>query len=166
MMMAQQTAWPAELESDYPTHLNSTLGTVYDERNQQRSFISGGNGGRRGGDTDYPIYTGTKCTTTKKIEHGSTILDRRQRQTIEWHHANSPKKQKFKSTPSAGNVMATVFFDSEGLLLVYIMPHGTTIQVRLSRVRRHREKQDVLLLHDNAQPYVSHKTTDQITKFG
>ncbi|KAJ4444138.1 hypothetical protein ANN_05927 [Periplaneta americana] len=62
--------------------------------------------------------------------------------------------------------MATVFFDSEGLLLVDIIPLGTTInsdgyvatlkklQVRLSRVRRHREKQDVLLLHDNAQPYV------------
>ncbi|KAJ4449547.1 hypothetical protein ANN_00948 [Periplaneta americana] len=69
-------------------------------------------------------------------------------------------------------------FDSEGLLLVDIMPHGTTInsdgyvatlkklQVRLSRVRRHREKQDVMLLHDNTQPYVSHKTTDQIRKFG
>ncbi|KAJ4450091.1 hypothetical protein ANN_01498 [Periplaneta americana] len=64
------------------------------------------------------------------------------------------------------------------LLLVDIMPHGTNInsdgyvatlkklQVRLSRVRRHREKQDVLLLHDNAQPYVSHKTTDEIIKFG
>ncbi|KAJ4441043.1 hypothetical protein ANN_10892 [Periplaneta americana] len=63
---------------------------------------------------------------------------------------------------------------AKGLLLVDIMPHGTTIhsdtyvatlkklQARLSRVRRHREKQDVLLLHDNAQPYVSHKTTDQI----
>ncbi|KAJ4432433.1 hypothetical protein ANN_21052 [Periplaneta americana] len=47
----------------------------------------------------------------------------------------------------------------EGLLLVDIMPHGTTInsdayvatlkklQVRLSHVRRHWEKQDVLLLH-------------------
>ncbi|KAJ4444955.1 hypothetical protein ANN_06754 [Periplaneta americana] len=66
----------------------------------------------------------------------------------------------------------------EGLLLVDIMPHGTTInsdgyvatlkklQVRQSRVRRHRENQDVLLLHDNAQPYVSHKTTGQIRKFG
>ncbi|KAJ4444974.1 hypothetical protein ANN_06773 [Periplaneta americana] len=74
--------------------------------------------------------------------------------------------------------MATVFFDSQGLLLVDIMPHGTTInsdayvatlkklQARLSRVRRHREKQDVLLLYDNAQLYVSHKTTDQIRKFG
>ncbi|KAJ4437936.1 hypothetical protein ANN_13875 [Periplaneta americana] len=66
----------------------------------------------------------------------------------------------------------------EGLLLVAIMPHGTTInsdayvatlkklQARLSCVRQHREKQDVLLLHDNAQPYVSLKTTDQIRKFG
>ncbi|KAJ4436405.1 hypothetical protein ANN_19037 [Periplaneta americana] len=65
----------------------------------------------------------------------------------------------------------------EGLLLVDIMPHGTTInsdayvatlkklQARLSRVRLHREKQDVLLLHEKAQPYVSHKTTDQIRKF-
>ncbi|KAJ4444986.1 hypothetical protein ANN_06785 [Periplaneta americana] len=53
---------------------------------------------------------------------------------------------------------------TEGLLLVDIIPHGTTInsdgyvatlkklQARLSRVRRHRKKQDVLLLHDNAQP--------------
>ncbi|KAJ4428415.1 hypothetical protein ANN_24452 [Periplaneta americana] len=67
---------------------------------------------------------------------------------------------------------------TEGLLLMDIMPHGTTInsdayvatlkklQAPLSRVRRHREKLDVLLLHDNAQPYVSHKTTDQIRKFG
>ncbi|KAJ4440418.1 hypothetical protein ANN_08559 [Periplaneta americana] len=73
---------------------------------------------------------------------------------------------------------STKLITKEGLLLVDIMPHGTTInsdayvatlkklQVRLSRVRRHREKQDVLLLHDNAQPYVSHKITDQIRKFG
>ncbi|KAJ4446302.1 hypothetical protein ANN_12997 [Periplaneta americana] len=73
---------------------------------------------------------------------------------------------------------AVWWLHTEGLLLVDIMPHGTAInfdgyvatlkklQVRLSRVRRHREKQDVLLLNDNAQPYVSHKTTDQIRKFG
>ncbi|KAJ4426323.1 hypothetical protein ANN_27137 [Periplaneta americana] len=79
---------------------------------------------------------------------------------------------------SRRKVMATVFFDSEGFLLVDIIPHGTTIssdayvatlkklQARMSRVRRHREKQDVLLLHDNARSYVSHKTTDQIRKLG
>ncbi|KAJ4429260.1 hypothetical protein ANN_26263 [Periplaneta americana] len=58
------------------------------------------------------------------------------------------------------------------LLLVDIMPHGTTInsdayvttlkklQARLSHVQPHREKQNVLLLHDNAWQHVSHKTTD------
>ncbi|KAJ4451319.1 hypothetical protein ANN_02780 [Periplaneta americana] len=75
-------------------------------------------------------------------------------------------------------VMATLFFDSEGFLLVDIIPHGTTInsdayvatlkklQARMSRVRPHPEKQDVLLLHDNARSHVSHKTTDQIRKLG
>ncbi|KAJ4433106.1 hypothetical protein ANN_15363 [Periplaneta americana] len=75
--------------------------------------------------------------------------------------------------------MKNVFENNiQRLMLVDIMPHGTTInsdayvatlkklQAGLSRVRRHREKQDVLLFHDNAQPYVSHKTTDQIRKFG
>ncbi|KAJ4441850.1 hypothetical protein ANN_11709 [Periplaneta americana] len=73
----------------------------------------------------------------------------------------------------SGSIGHRVISD-KGLLLVDIMSHGITInsdgyvatlkklQVRLSRVRRHREKQDVLLLHDNAQSYVSHKTTDQV----
>ncbi|KAJ4432976.1 hypothetical protein ANN_15233 [Periplaneta americana] len=68
--------------------------------------------------------------------------------------------------------------DRKGLLLVDIMPHGTTInsdayvatlkklQARLNHVRPDREKQDVLLLHNNARPHVSHKTTDQIRKLG
>jgi hypothetical protein len=49
------------------------------------------------------------------------------RQSMEWHHANSPKEKKFKSAPSAGKVKATVFVDSEGRLLVDIMPQGTTV---------------------------------------
>jgi histone-lysine N-methyltransferase SETMAR len=49
------------------------------------------------------------------------------RQSMEWHPANSPKEKKFKSVPSAGKIMAMVFFDSEGLLLVDIVPQGTTI---------------------------------------
>ncbi|KAJ4430437.1 hypothetical protein ANN_22653 [Periplaneta americana] len=78
----------------------------------------------------------------------------------------------FAESPSSTTIQNNRF------LLVDIMPHRTTInydayvatlkklQARLSRVRRHWEKQDVLVLHDNAQPYVSHKTTDQIRKFG
>jgi hypothetical protein len=48
-------------------------------------------------------------------------------QSVEWHHANSPKEKKFKSAPLAGKVMAMVFLDSEGCLLVDIMSQGTTV---------------------------------------
>ena len=63
-------------------------------------------------------------------------------------------------------------------LLVDIVSHGAAtksedyvailkkFQARLCRVRPHRQKQDVLLLHDNARPQVSHKTTGEIIKRG
>jgi hypothetical protein len=46
---------------------------------------------------------------------------------MEWHHANSPRKKKFKAAPLAGKIMVSIFWDSEGLLLVVIMKRGTTI---------------------------------------
>ena len=46
------------------------------------------------------------------------------RQSIEWHHAFSLKRKKFKTASSEGKVIATVFFDSERILLVDIMLHG------------------------------------------
>ncbi|KAJ4444656.1 hypothetical protein ANN_06452 [Periplaneta americana] len=61
-----------------------------------------------------------------------------------------------------GSIGRIGLITKEGLLLVDIMPHRSIInsdayvaalkklKARLSRVRRHREKQDVLLLHDNA----------------
>jgi hypothetical protein len=49
------------------------------------------------------------------------------RQSMEWHHPTSPRRKKFKVTPSAGKVMATVFWDAEGVILVDIMPRGQTI---------------------------------------
>jgi 2-C-methyl-D-erythritol 4-phosphate cytidylyltransferase len=73
--------------------------------------------------------------------------------------------------------MATVFFDSEGLLLVD-KPQETTInsdkyvatlkklQARLCCGRPHQQEHDVLLVHDNARPHVGQKTKDEITKLG
>jgi hypothetical protein len=46
---------------------------------------------------------------------------------VEWHHASFPKKKKFGAAPSAGKIMVTVFWDSEGLLHVAIIIRGTTI---------------------------------------
>ena len=75
--------------------------------------------------------------------------------------------------------MATVFFNS-GLLLVDIMPQGTTLnsdayvatlkklRTRLCRVQSHQQKQDVLLLHDSFPTdmlsHVIRKTTYEIKK--
>jgi Transposase. len=47
-------------------------------------------------------------------------------QSVEWHHPTSPWK-KFKTTPSAGKGMATIFWDAEGLILVDILLCSQTI---------------------------------------
>ena len=92
-----------------------------------------------------------------------------------WHHTTSPRKKKFKVVASAGKVMATVFWDMHGVILVDIMPTGATInsesyvcilQKRLRRIRPTRAMQDVLLRHDNARPHSSLRTMVAITKFG
>jgi histone-lysine N-methyltransferase SETMAR len=100
------------------------------------------------------------------------------RQSMEWHHTTSPRKKKFKVVASAGKVMATVFWDMHGVILVDIMPTGATInsesyvrtlqklQKRLRRIRPTRAMQDVLLQHDNARPHSSLRTMEVITKFG
>jgi hypothetical protein len=63
------------------------------------------------------------------------------RQSVEWHHANSPRKKKVRAAPSAGKVMATVFWDMEGLLLVDIMPKGTT------SIQRHTWRHKQIFMH-------------------
>ena len=64
---------------------------------------------------------------------------------------------KFKSQRSAGKIMATVFWDIEGVILVDFMPKGTTInsdayidtlrklKAKLRRVRPHLDMSKVLL---------------------
>ena len=100
------------------------------------------------------------------------------RQSMEWHHKQSPKKKKFKTVPSAGKVMATVFWDEEGVILLDFLEQGCTInsvryvttlqklKARLKRVRPTKSMEDVLLLHDNARPHTSHHTSQEIEKIG
>jgi hypothetical protein len=49
------------------------------------------------------------------------------RQSMEWHHPQSPRKKKFKITPSARKVMIAVFWDTDGVILVDVMTRGETI---------------------------------------
>jgi len=49
------------------------------------------------------------------------------RQFVEWRHVNSPSKKKFKTLPSAGIVMCTVFWDRKGVSLLDFLKPGQTI---------------------------------------
>jgi hypothetical protein len=50
---------------------------------------------------------------------------------MEWHHSQSPRKKKFKTTTSAGKVMITIFWDTDGVILVDLMARGETINLDL-----------------------------------
>jgi len=79
---------------------------------------------------------------------------------------------------SAGKVMATVFGDEKGLLLLEFVPQKTTItgqtyantitalRVAIKEKRRGKLSADVLLLHDNAPMHMSAKSQAAIRQCG
>jgi len=100
------------------------------------------------------------------------------RQSVEWHHPQSPRKKKFKTTPSAGKVMITVFRDIDVVILVDVMARGETVNLDVYikplqklkqcywQVRPNRNPGDMLIQHDNARPHTSLRTQEAIAKFG
>jgi len=53
-------------------------------------------------------------------------------QSMEWGHTSSPKRpRKYLQTLSARKIMATVFWDMEGVLLVDFLERGSTINSKL-----------------------------------
>ena len=75
----------------------------------------------------------------------------------------SPRPKKFKTHPSAGKVMATVFWDAKGVIMLDFLPKRSTItgvyyanlldQLRTAIREKHRGKlsKGVLLQQDNAR---------------
>lgn len=100
------------------------------------------------------------------------------RQSMEWRHTTSPVRVKAKRTISTRKVMATVFWDRHGVLLVEFMQQGTTINAAaycatLTKLRRAIQNKrrglltsGVLLLHDNARPHSAIHTQNLIRSFG
>lgn len=108
----------------------------------------------------------------------SHITPETKRQSMEWHHSNSPKKpKKAKQILSTRKVMATVFWDRKGVLLVDYMHRGETINAAaycqtLRRLRRAIQNKrrglltsGVILLHDNARPHSAALTRDLLQQF-
>ena len=100
------------------------------------------------------------------------------RRSMEWRHPNSPRTKKFRAQKSAGKIMATVFWDSQGVILVDILLKGQTInsevdietlrklKAKIRRVWPNLDMANVLLQHDNARSHTSIRTMEAITSFG
>jgi len=48
-------------------------------------------------------------------------------QSMEWRHSGSLRPKKFRVQKSAGNVLASIFWDQDGILLIDYLPKGQTI---------------------------------------
>ncbi|GFW45206.1 HTH_48 domain-containing protein [Trichonephila clavipes] len=93
---------------------------------------------------------------------------------MEWQHTSSPVKVKAKQMLSKRKIMATVFWDRRGVLLVDFMPNGTAINSgayceTLRKLRRALQNKwrgmlskGALHLHDNARPHTSRTTRELI----
>ena len=143
---------------------------------------------------DHKIEKVRCCTQLLEHHHGDpTFLERiitgdetwvyhfepeSKRRSMEWRHPTSPRTKKFKAQNSAGKIMATVFWDSQGVILVDFLPKGETInsevyietlrklKAKIRRVRPNLDMANVLLQHDNARPHTSIRTMEAITSFG
>ena len=88
-------------------------------------------------------------------------------ESLEWKHAGSPRTKKFKVSRTTKKVMATVFWDTDGVIHIDYLPRGTTMNgqyyadllVRLresiKEKRRGKIRRGVLLQQDNAPVHSS-----------
>jgi [histone H3]-lysine36 N-dimethyltransferase SETMAR len=95
-----------------------------------------------------------------------------------WGHTASPHKPtKARQGFSGRKLMATVFWDSKGVLLVEFMERGATINAdsyvetlknlrrAIQNKRRGLLSSGVVFLHDNARPHAAQKTKDLLGQF-
>ncbi|XP_066994420.2 histone-lysine N-methyltransferase SETMAR [Anabrus simplex] len=88
-------------------------------------------------------------------------------QSKQWKHADSPPPKKAKAVRSAGKVMASVFWDAKGILLIDYLPTGQTItgqyyanlldqlQEKIRETRPGLARKKVIFHQDNAPPHTS-----------
>lgn len=88
-------------------------------------------------------------------------------QSRQWKHPGSPTPKKAKNVKSAGKVMASIFWDAEGVLLVDFLESGRTItgtyyahllqqlREKIKEKRRGKLTKIPLFHHDNAPAHTS-----------
>ena len=95
------------------------------------------------------------------------------RQSMEYRHKESLQPKKFKTQTSAGNVMLTVFWNSERVVLAGFLEKETTMNSQrytetLTALKRRIERigirNETLLQHDNARLHTSAATREAIQR--
>ena len=99
-------------------------------------------------------------------------------QSRQWVGPGSPRPKKFKTQPSAGKVMATVFWDAKGVIMLDFLPKRSTItgvyypnlldQVRttIRETRRGKLSKGVLLQPNNARVPTCKVAMDAVERNG
>jgi len=95
----------------------------------------------------------------------------------EWRHTSSPKPKKFRTQPSAGKVMLTLFWDERGVILEHYMPRGNAVtsamyadllknhlRLAIKPKRRGLLSTGVLLQDDNVRPHTARSTVATVPR--
>jgi histone-lysine N-methyltransferase SETMAR len=94
------------------------------------------------------------------------------RQSMQYRHTSSPCPKKFKTVPSGGKILLTVFWDSQRVYMTEFLEAGNTVNSaryietiknlrrRVCQVRRSTSL--ILLLHDNARPHTARAKNDAL----
>lgn len=61
------------------------------------------------------------------MKPGSIMLNRDKRQSIRLHHPQSPWKEESKNSPLVKKAVTTVFWDSELVIFIDVMPRWETV---------------------------------------
>ena len=99
-------------------------------------------------------------------------------QSHQWVGPRSPRPKKFKTQPSAGKVMATVFWDAKGVIMLDFLPKRSTItgvyyanlldQLRTTICEKRQGKlsKGVLLQQDKARVHTCKAAMDAVERNG
>jgi histone-lysine N-methyltransferase SETMAR len=99
-------------------------------------------------------------------------------QSKEWKHAGSPRPKKFRAQKSAGKVLASVFWDKDGIILLDFLEQGRTItgayyselltklHKKILEKRRGKLAKGVLFLQDNAPVHKSFIALQKLYEIG